>query len=70
MNYNPPGTTVRGISQQGYWSGSLFTSPGNLPSPGIKPASPALAGGLFIPEPPGKARPLPAPPRRLPAPWH
>ena len=26
----------------------------DLPDPGIKPASPALAGGFFIPEPPGK----------------
>ena len=27
---------------------------GNLPDPGIEPASPALAGGFFTAEPPGK----------------
>ena len=29
-------------------------SPGDLPEPGIKPTSPALADGFFTPEPPGK----------------
>ena len=28
-----------GFSRQGYWSGLLFPSPGNVPNPGIKPAS-------------------------------
>ena len=32
---------------QEYWSGSSFPSPGSLPDPGIKPGSPALAGGFF-----------------------
>ena len=32
----------------------LFTSPGDLPNPGIKPASPALAGGFCTTEPSGK----------------
>ena len=31
-----------------------FPSPGDLPDPGIKPASPALAGGFFTTEPPRK----------------
>ena len=31
-------------------------SPGDLPKPGIKPTSPALASGFFTPEPPGKPR--------------
>ena len=31
-----------------------FPSPGDLPDPRIKPASPALAGRLFTTEPPGK----------------
>ena len=38
------------FSRQGYWSGFLFASPGDLPDPGIKPmalASPALAGKFF-----------------------
>ena len=31
-----------------------FPSPGDLPDPGIECASPALAGGFFTTEPPGK----------------
>ena len=31
-----------GFSRQEYWSGLPFPSPGDLPDPGIKPASPAL----------------------------
>ena len=31
-----------------------FPSPGDLPSPGIKPAYPALTGGFFTIVPPGK----------------
>ena len=40
-----------GFSRQEYWSGLLCPPPGDLPKPGIKPASlmsPALAGGFFI----------------------
>ena len=33
--------------RQEYWSGLPFPSPGDLPNPGIEPASPALAGGFF-----------------------
>ena len=36
-----------GFSRQEYWSGLPFPTPGNLPNPGIKPASPVLAGGVF-----------------------
>ena len=46
------------ISQE-YWIGLPFPSPGDLPDPGIKPASPvspALAGGFFTAEPPGKPK--------------
>ena len=43
------------FSRQEYWSGLLFPSPGDLPDPGIEPASPVLAGGFFTTEPPGKA---------------
>ena len=35
-----------GFSRQEYWSGSPFPSPGDLPDPGIKPASPVLADTL------------------------
>ena len=47
-----------GFSRQEYWSELPFPSPGNLPNPGIEPmslVSPALAGGLFITEPPEKS---------------
>ena len=43
-----------GFSSQEYGSGLPFPSPGHLPDAGIKPASPALAGGFFTTEPPGK----------------
>ena len=45
-----------GFSRQECWSGLPFPSPGDLPNPGIKPASPTLAGGFFTTEPPGKPR--------------
>ena len=43
-----------GFSRQEYWSGLPFLPPGDLPHPGIKPASPALADGFFTTEPPRK----------------
>ena len=43
-----------GFPRQEYWSVLPFPSPGDPPDPGIKPTSPALAGGFFITEPPGK----------------
>ena len=36
-----------GFSRQEYWSGLPFPSPGDLPNPGIKPGSPAVAGRFF-----------------------
>ena len=45
------------FSRQDYQSGLPFPTPGNLPDPGIElmsPASPALAGGFFTTEQPGK----------------
>ena len=44
-----------GFSGQEYWNGLTFPSPGDLPSLGIKPASPALAGVFFTTVPPGKS---------------
>ena len=52
---SPPGSSVPGISRQEYWSGLPFPSPGDLLDPGIKPVSPALAGGFFSTEPRGKS---------------
>ena len=31
-----------------------FFSPGDLPDPDLEPTAPALAGGFFTTEPPGK----------------
>ena len=43
-----------GFSRQGYWSALPFPSPGDLPDPGVEPASPALASRFFTTERPGK----------------
>ena len=43
----PPGPLSMRIPRQGYWSGLAFPSPGELPNPGVKPASPALAAGFY-----------------------
>ena len=43
-----------GHLRQEYWSGLPFPSPGYLPEPGIEPVSPALTGGFFSTELPGK----------------
>ena len=43
-----------GFPRQESWSGLPLPSPGDLPNPGIKPRSPALAGGFFTTEPHGK----------------
>ena len=44
-----------GFSTQEYWNRLSFLPPGDLPDPGIEPASPgapAMAGGFFTTEPP------------------
>ena len=37
-----------GFSRHEYWRWLLFPSPGDFPNAGIKPESPAVAGGFFI----------------------
>ena len=44
MDCSPPSS-----SRQEHRSGLPFPSSGNLPDPGMKPVSPALAGGFFSP---------------------
>ena len=47
-----------GLYRQEYWSGLPFPPPGDLPNPGMEPASPApagLAGGCFTADLVGKA---------------
>jgi len=43
-----------GFPRQEYWCGLPFPSPGHLPDQWIEPEFPALAGGFFTIEPPGK----------------
>ena len=68
----PPGTVAHqaplslGLSRQEYWSEFPFPPPGDLPDPGIEPASPALAGGVFTRELPGKPTILTILPTLLP----
>ena len=50
-----PSSSVYGFARQECWSGLLFSSPGDLPDPGMEPASPSLAGRLFTTEPPEKS---------------
>ena len=42
------------FSRQEYWTGLPFTSPGNLPDPGIEPESSALQADALPSEPLGK----------------
>ena len=49
-----PTSLSMGFSRQAYWSGLPFPTPGDLRDPGIKPASPALAGRFFTTAPPEK----------------
>ena len=44
----PQAPLSMGLSRQEYWSGLPFPTPGDLPKPGMEPASPALAGE-FLP---------------------
>ena len=45
-----------GFPRQEYCSGVPFPSPGDLPDPGMEPASPALAGRFLTIEPPEKPK--------------
>ena len=45
-----------GFPRQEYDSGLPFPSPEDLPNPETEPESPALAGGFFTIESPGKPR--------------
>ena len=55
---SPPGSSAQEISQEEYWSGLPFPSPGDLSDPGTKPmsaASPARADRFSTTSPPGKS---------------
>ena len=51
VDFSPPGSSVHGISQASVleW---VASSPGDLPGPGIEPASPALQADSLLSEPP------------------
>ena len=53
MDYSPPGSLTMWFPSKNAVVGCQL-SPGDLPNPGIEPQSPALAGGFFTTEPPGK----------------
>ena len=50
-----PSSSVYGFPRHEYWSGLPFPSPGDLPDPGMEPASPLLADRLLTTEPPEKS---------------
>ena len=57
MDFNPPGSSVHGLSQARVLEWVAISVPGDLPDPGIElmsPASPAMAGRFFTTAPPGK----------------
>ena len=54
MDCSWPAPLSMGFPRQEYCSGLPFPSPGDLRDPGIESVSPALAGGFFTSEPPGK----------------
>ena len=59
MDCSQPGSSVHGIFQAKILgSGLPCPPPGDLPDQGIEPLSPALTGGFFITESPGKSHPL------------
>ena len=45
-----------GSSRQEDWSGLPFSSPGDLPNPGMEPRSPAMQADSLPAEPPGKPK--------------
>ena len=51
---SPPGSSVHGISQARILHRWLLRFPGDLPDPGTELESPAMAGGFFTTEPPGR----------------
>ena len=60
MDCSPPAPLSMEFSRLEYWSGLPFPPPGDLPDPGIEPASlmfPALAGGLLTTSTTWKAPP-------------
>ena len=53
MDWNPPGSSVHEISPDKN-TGVDYSSPVDLPDPGIEPISPSMASGFFTTKPLGK----------------
>ena len=56
MDCGPPGSSVHGIFQERILEWVVMPSPGDLPSPGSGPRSPALQADSSPSEPPGKCK--------------
>ena len=54
---SPPGSSSLGLARQEYWERLPFLLLRDLPDPGIKPTSPASAGGFSTTAPPGNLNP-------------
>ena len=54
MECSPPASLSIEFSKQEGWHGQPFPSAGDLPTPGIKPYSPAFQTDSLPSEPPGK----------------
>ena len=61
MDCSPPGSSVHGILQPRILEWVAIPYSGDLPDPGIKPTSPALAGGFFATSTTGEAPPVSSP---------
>ena len=58
MDCSLSGSSVHETFQARTLEWVAFPPPGDLPDPGIEPVCPALAGGFFTTEPPGKPQQL------------
>ena len=54
MGYSHQAPLSVGFFRQENWNGLPFPPPGDLPDPGIEARFPAMVGGFFTTEPPGK----------------
>ena len=54
MDGSPPSSSFQGFPRQEYWNALPFSSPGDLPNPGIEIRSPSLQADSLPAEPQGK----------------
>ena len=58
MDCGPPGSSAHGNPQVKVLQWAGISPSRDLPDPGLEPTSPALTGGFFTTEPPGKIHSL------------